>query len=170
MPRSAEAAAATRAIPAAVPNTIVKPWWKGPEIRSGKNLFPVSTETLCAGRLPSTPYGASRCPTGFCPRNAANSVATGGSVATSPATCAGTPCAWSPAFSVCGRLEASPTIISEKNTPIDSDVPEFWKVARIPEAAPRRCAGTLPMIAEVLGAENIPWPTPLRNTSAANAP
>jgi len=31
--------------------------------------------------------------------------------------------------------------ISEKNTPMDSTIPEFWKVARIPEAAPRWWAG-----------------------------
>ena len=41
------------------------------------------------------------------------------------------------AVSVLGRLAASPAIISEKNTPIDSAVPEFWKVERMPEAAPR---------------------------------
>src|SRR6266487_3238046 len=52
----------------------------------------------------------------------------------------GTPCCRSPALSVAGRLLASPAIISEKNTPMDSAVPEFWKVARMPEAAPR-CRG-----------------------------
>jgi hypothetical protein len=54
-----------------------------------------------------------------------------------------------------------PVIISEKNTPMDSAVPEFWRVERMPEATPRCPGGTLLMIAEVLGAENIPCPMPL---------
>jgi len=33
--------------------------------------------------------------------------------------------------------------MSEKNTPIDSAVPEFWKGERIPEATPRCLAGAL---------------------------
>jgi hypothetical protein len=37
----------------------------------------------------------------------------------------------------CGRPVDSPTIISEKNTPMESAVPEFWKVDRIPDATPR---------------------------------
>jgi hypothetical protein len=43
--------------------------------------------------------------------------------------------------------------MSEKNTPIDRDVPEFWKVERIPEATPRCRAGTLLVIADVLGSK-----------------
>jgi hypothetical protein len=43
-------------------------------------------------------------------------------------------------------VAASPAIIREKNTPIDRAVPEFWKVERMPEAAPRCLAGTLLMI------------------------
>jgi hypothetical protein len=43
-----------------------------------------------------------------------------------------------------GRALARPAIIREKNTPIDSEVPEFWKVDRIPEATPRYSAGTAP--------------------------
>jgi hypothetical protein len=36
-----------------------------------------------------------------------------------------------------GRVCASPTIISEKKTPIDSDEPALKNVARTPDAAPR---------------------------------
>ncbi|MGH3155970.1 MAG: hypothetical protein ACRDNF_05270 [Streptosporangiaceae bacterium] len=39
-----------------------------------------------------------------------------------------------------GRALAGPAIIREKNTPIDSEVPEFWKVTRIPEATPQYSA------------------------------
>jgi hypothetical protein len=70
---------------------------------------------------------------------------------------------------VCGRLPASPLIMSEKNTPMDTAVPEFWKVARMPEATPRRCAGTLPMMAEELGDANMPLATPLSAISSAKA-
>ena len=44
-------------------------------------------------------------------------------------------------------------------------MPLFMNVARIPDAAPRWLAGTLFMTAVVLGAANIPDPTPLRKIS-----
>ncbi len=59
--------------------------------------------------------------------------------------------------------------MSEKNTPIDRAVPEFWNVARIPEATPRSLAGTLLMIDEVFGDANMPLPTPFAAISRANA-
>ena len=52
--------------------------------------------------------------------------------------------------------------------PIDSDMPEFWKVDRMPDAAPRWWAGTEDMIAAVLGEANRPEPTPLPKISSAN--
>jgi len=76
------------------------------------------------------------------------------------ATAAGTPCWRRPAVSVVGRLLASPAIISEKKIPIDSELPEFWNVDRIPEATPRCRAGTLLISADVFGAANMPRPTP----------
>ena len=68
-----------------------------------------------------------------------------------------------------GSEPARPAIISEKKMPIDSAIPEFWNVERIPDATPRSPAGTLLMIEEVFGAENMPWPTPLSSSSPANA-
>ena len=62
----------------------------------------------------------------------------------------GTP-APEPLTRVRGSVAARPAIISEKKKPIDSDMPEFWTVARIPDAAPRSRAGTLLMMAEVFG-------------------
>ena len=50
---------------------------------------------------------------------------------------AGTPWATKRVCIVCGKVDASPMIIIEKNRPIDSTIPEFMKVARIPDAAPR---------------------------------
>jgi hypothetical protein len=52
---------------------------------------------------------------------------------------------------------------------MDSAVPEFWNVERMPEAAPRCRAGTLPMIEEELGAANIPLPIPFAAMSSAKA-
>jgi hypothetical protein len=72
------------------------------------------------------------------------------------------------AVSVVGRVLASPAIMSEKNAPIDSAVPEFRKVARIPEATPRWLAGTLLMIADELGDANMPLPIPFVAISTAN--
>jgi hypothetical protein len=80
-----------------------------------------------------------------------------------------TPCCCSPPVSVFGRLLASPAIMSEKNAPIDRAVPEFWNVARIPDATPRCEAGTLLMIDDVLGEANIPLPTPFAAISSAKA-
>ena len=136
---------------------------------SGKNSRPVRICWLAAGRVASTWPDASRCCTGLTPSTAANSEDTGGSEPIWWATACGTPCCSRPPVSVFGKLPASPAIISEKNTPIDSAVPEFWKVERMPEAAPRCLAGTLPMIEEELGAANMPLPIPFTAMSSANA-
>jgi hypothetical protein len=66
-----------------------------------------------------------------------------------------------------GRLLASPAIMSEKKAPMDSAVPEFWKVARMPDATPRWPAGTLLIIDEALGAANMPLPIPFAARSRA---
>ena len=65
-------------------------------------------------------------------------------------------------------MAASPAIMSEKKMPIDRDMPEFWNVDRMPEAAPRWRAGTLLMIAEVFGEANRPEPIPLQKMISAN--
>ena len=51
--------------------------------------------------------------------------------------------------------------------PIDNDDPALKKVARTPDAAPRWAAGTLDMMAAVLGAVKMPPPKPLRKTRSA---
>src|SRR5580693_3672955 len=68
-----------------------------------------------------------------------------------------------------GSVLVSPTIISEKKTPIERTMPVFKKAAWIPAAPPRWSAGTEFMTAAEFGAENMPPPTPLAKTSAANA-
>ena len=85
------------------------------------------------------------------------------------AAASGTRWARSPAVRAAGSRAASPVIISEKKMPIDSDMPEFWNVDRMPDAAPRWRAGTLLMIAEVFGEANRPLPTPLPKMISANA-
>ena len=106
---------------------------------------------------------------GFTPSTDANSDDTGGSDPACAATLCGTPFRTRPLVSDWGRLLASPAIIREKNTPMDRAVPEFWKVERMPEAAPRCRAGTLLMIEEELGAANMPLPIPFAAMSAAKA-
>ena len=86
---------------------------------------------------------------------------TGGRWLTWVATRSGTPWAVSPWISVGGSVLASPAIISEKKMPIDRDMPAFWNVERMPDALPRCRAGTLLMIAVVLGAANRPEPDPV---------
>src|ERR1700740_2863710 len=99
---------------------------------------------------------------------AANTVETGGRWAIDVAVATGTPCAVSPEVSAFGSVLARPAIISEKKMPMDSDMPEFWKVDRMPDAAPRSLAGTEDMIAAVLGAATRPEPIPLPKMSSAN--
>ena len=57
---------------------------------------------------------------------------------------------------VLGSLAARPTIIRLKKMPIDSTMPAFWNVARMPEAWPRSSAGTEFMMAVVFGGEKTP--------------
>ena len=85
------------------------------------------------------------------------------------ATLGATPCLVNPEESAPERLLDRPPIISEKKMPIESAVPVFWKVERIPEAAPRWEAGTLPMIDDELGELNMPTPIPLAKISAPKA-
>src|SRR6516225_6762558 len=166
-PRSSEARPASTDSAAETPNTTIRPVWNGPDSRLGKNSRPVSSARLAAGSLASTPVGASRCPTGFTPSTDANSEDTGGRVAIWWATPDGTPTLVRPPLSVDGSVLDRPAIISVKTTPMDTAVPELWKVARIPDAAPRSLAGTLPMIEEEFGEANIPLPIPFMAMSRA---
>ena len=70
---------------------------------------------------------------------------------------------------VLGREAARPTIIRLKKTPIDSTMPVFWNVARMPEAWPRWAGGTEFMMAVVFGGTKTPMPTPFRKMSTAKA-
>jgi hypothetical protein len=63
----------------------------------------------------------------------------------------GTPWAVSPQLSADGSVAASPRMIRVKKIPIDSTVAEFWKVAVIPDPAPRLSGGRLFMIAARFG-------------------
>jgi hypothetical protein len=149
-------------------NTTTRPWWNGPEISAGKNRLPVMVRWAEAESVGSTRLAASRCCSGFTPRTAANSDETGGRVPTWCAIPCGTPSRCRPPVSVLGRVLARPAIISEKNAPMDSAVPEFWNVDRIPDAAPRCRAGTLLMIEEELGAANMPPPIPFAAVAGRN--
>jgi hypothetical protein len=51
---------------------------------------------------------------------------------------------------------------------MDSTLPEFMNVERIPEAEPRISAGTAFMIAVLFGAANSPEPMPMSRSSSAN--
>src|SRR5882757_5953512 len=168
-PRSSETIAPMKDMSAAAVNTMTRPWWNGPPISVGKKCRPVSTDTLWAGSRASTPDGLSRCCTGLKPSSAANTVLTGGRWPTLVATDSGTPWAVSPRISAGGRVLASPAIRSEKKMPMDRDMPAFWNVDRMPDALPRWLAGTLLMIAEVLGEANRPEPTPLKKMIVANS-
>ena len=92
------------------------------------------------------------------------------SVAELVAYAAGTPWAVRPELSVPGSDPARPATMSEKNTPIDSTMPAFWNVARMPDAAPRRCDGTLDITSDVFGAAKSPPPAVDITPIGAGAP
>jgi hypothetical protein len=74
-----------------------------------------------------------------------------------------------PLDSVLGSVLDRPAIISVNTTPMETAVPEFWNVERMPDAAPRSRAGTEPMIEEEFGEANMPLPIPFRPMNSANA-
>ena len=55
-----------------------------------------------------------------------------------------------------------------KNRPMDSVIPAFWNVERIPDATPRRFGGTAFITPAVFGAANKPMARPLQSSSSAN--
>jgi len=103
---------------------------------------------------------------GSFPRNAENRLPTGGRFAMAWAWVAPTPWALSPLNMALGSVFVRPTIINEKKT--------RWKgrtgihERRLnPGRSASLFGGQLFMIAAWFGAENIPPPTPLKNTMMA---
>src|ERR1700730_822566 len=166
LPRSAEQAAPTRHIASDMVKAIRRPCMNGLEMRCGKKLRPV-TLACAAGDsvlslVPSSVF------IGLYPRNAAKSSATGGRWEMAVADRWSSPCPTSPALRVWGRVDARPTIIMLKNSPMDSTMPELRNVALMPDAAPRSRLGTEFMMPVVLGAANSPKAPPLINSRRAN--
>src|SRR6516165_6399558 len=150
-----------------VAKVIRRPVMNGLEMRWGKNVLPV----MMLHWAPLTPALAgltSNCFIGLYPRNALKRLPTGGSLATWAALAGATPFALRPAAMEWGRDADSPRTMSEKKMPIDSTMPEFWNVARIPDAAPRWRAGTLFMMPVAFGAAKRPKPITLRRMRAPN--
>ena len=58
------------------------------------------------------------------------------------------------------------TIISIKAMEITA--PVFWSIVRVPDAMPRRCGGTAPIIAAVFGELKTPDPTPTSVSQTAD--
>src|SRR3954467_11884539 len=106
---------------------------------------------MCDVFTPGPGFGTSSL-IGLSPRNAANNVATGETCDAAWDACGETPDAVSPCDRAAGSRLDRPTAISVKNAPIDSPMPVFIPVARIPDAAPRSDAGTAFMIAAAFGA------------------
>ena len=56
-----------------------------------------------------------------------------------------------------------PLVTTASTKAIDRTAPVFCTSTRAPEAIPRRCGATTPIIAAVLGELNMPEPTPTMN-------
>src|SRR5260370_13657095 len=101
------------------------------------------------------------------PRNAPKSAAVGGRCAMARGACPGTPFVISTVERVAGSAAARPSVTILKKRPMLTRVALFWKVARIPEEAPRVSGGTLLIIELVLGEANKPDPQPSMKGSTA---
>ena len=120
------------------PKTTVRPWWKGPEMRCGKNSRPVITARFCGRKVLQRACrgeqvlqrvdAEDRREQRRHRRQRADVLRGGVRHALLPAA---------PGRARRAGVRARPATISEKNTPIDSAVPEFWNVARMPDATPR---------------------------------
>ena len=144
-----------------------KPFINGPDMSDGKNVLPVKYETFAAGNAAKALAGT-KCEIGLYPKNAANKLETGGVMEICVARLVEIFCATKPVFNVCGRVDESPKIIRLKNMPIESTMPEFVKVARMPDAWPRSFAGTEFMMAALFGAAKSPNAVPIKKSKTAN--
>src|SRR6516162_9221306 len=138
----------------------------GIAIRFGKNVLP-SRIACCAGELACSTADGNSSPIGLYPRNAPKSAAVGGRCAMVVAACLGTPFVMSPIERVEGSAAARPSVTILKKKPMLTNVALFWKVARIPEEAPRVSGGTLLIIELVFGEANKPEPQPSMKSSTA---
>ena len=128
-------------------------------MRCGKKSVPVSAPRSRGVGCARTPVGASRWRPD-CPEERGEQGADRRQVATRWGSDPGRLGAQA-GGQACRQRRRKPAVISEKKTPIDSAIPEYWNVDRIPDATPRSAAGTLSMIEEVFGAENMPCPMPV---------
>src|SRR3989449_1825011 len=140
----------------------------GVEIKFGKNVLP-SSIARCAGEMACSTGGGMSSPIGLYPRNAPKSAAVGGRCAMAIAALSGTPFVISPVARVEGSADAKPAVTILKKKPMLTRVALFWKVARIPEEAPRVSGGTLLIIELVLGEANKPEPQPSMKISTAKS-
>ena len=108
----------------------------------GRKVRPVSVRHRRGGDLASTPAGLSSEPIGLRAEERGEHQADRrhrGDRRRPPVR--GTPCAVRPLCSAAGSDGDRPATSSEKNTPMDSTMPAFWNVARMPDATPRSSAG-----------------------------
>jgi hypothetical protein len=135
-------------------------------MRCGKNERPSTTARCAGGRLDRTLPG-SRWASGLYPRKAANSVDTGGKLATLSATGREMPSAISPWLRLDASVPDRPTITSVKKIPMESTWAELWNVAFMPEPAPRSWGGRLFITPARLGLANAPMARPFIRSKAA---
>ena len=68
-----------------------------------------------------------------------------------------------------GRLPVRAPITSVKRSVSPTVLPVFCRVRSIPVAVLRRSGGTVPIMEDTLGEENIPKPMPIKNIEIANS-
>lgn len=68
-----------------------------------------------------------------------------------------------------GRLPVRAPITSVKRIVSPTVVPVFCRVRTMPVAVLRRSGGTVPIMEDTLGEENIPKPIPIKKIEAANS-
>jgi len=136
----------------------------------GNQVVEVMVEKACGLICALTACGSSEINVtiGLYPRKAANNANVGGSCDREDAT-------WgAPALAIAdakafGRLPVRAPITSVKRSVSPTVLPVFCRVRSIPVAVLRRSGGTVPIMEDTLGEENIPKPMPIKKIETANS-
>ena len=136
----------------------------------GNQVVDVMVESVCGLICPLTARGSSEIivTIGLYPRKAANNANVGG-ICDREVAMWGAPALVIADANAFGRLPVSAPITSVKRSVSPTVLPVFCRVSSIPVAVLRRSGGTVPIMEDTFGEENIPKPMPIKKSETANS-